>query len=116
MNGPEKGAVTLHLTAITSAGQAVDHLVSDPAMTAGLLSDGWFVGLCGIRFAAAAMCSEPGHPCPRCGATLTALRTLPTVEERMSRRRKRARLGLLLASLRRVLPGRVALVSKGARL
>lgn len=100
MNGTEtRTTTTPHFTFVTSAGPAVDHLVSDTAMTDGLSSGGWFLGLCGTRFAAAAMCAEPGYECGTCRKVLAALHVLSTAEQRMTRHHRHARLGLL-ASLK----------------
>ncbi|MFC5119357.1 hypothetical protein ACFPN7_35910 [Amycolatopsis halotolerans] len=91
-----------HLTVVTSAEEPVDHLVSDAEMTHGLSSTGWFTGLCGDSFPAAAMCSEPGLACSRCARILAAAR-LPLTDARHARSKTQRLHDDEARSLRRIL-------------
>ncbi len=82
-------ATKAHLTWVTSAGPTVDHAVTDDAMTAGMTSQGFYLGLCGAQFFSAPMTASPGPVCGSCRRFVQAWVSLRSVEQRMVGRRVR---------------------------
>lgn len=65
--------VRVHLTWVTSATTGVDHAVSDADFASAVRAgQGVFPAACGVSFASAAMCTEPGGVCASCWALLAA--------------------------------------------
>lgn len=67
---------------VTAADRTVDHAVTSRELSAGALghAERGFESVCGDRFAAAPMISEPGPTCSRCARILRARASLRVIE------------------------------------
>jgi hypothetical protein len=70
---------------VTCVDGAIDHAVTDEAMTAGVTSGtGTYQAVCGALFLCAPLVCPPRPSCPRCLAFLHARSNLRGLEQRMS--------------------------------
>lgn len=71
-----------HVVWVTAADRTVDHAVTSRELSAGVVgrAERGFESVCGDRFPAAPMISEPGPTCSRCACILRARASLRVIE------------------------------------
>lgn len=69
---------------VTALSGGIEHAVAQVDLAAGTRDPDGFAAVCGVRFWAAPMITEPGSQCYRCAHYLRTRATLRSAEERMA--------------------------------